>query len=105
MTIEKSIVKGLSEIVDYTEGKQKPARSTKIIPNEINVTAIRERMHLTQKEFSDRYGFPIGTIRNWEQGRREPDLAARILLQLIDSQPKIVEEIIHDNLPKKYSFL
>ncbi|MDP2220983.1 MAG: helix-turn-helix domain-containing protein [Hydrogenophaga sp.] len=101
MTIEKSIVKGLGEVVAYAEGKKKPARSTTIVPTEINVVAIRERMHLSQQAFADRYGFPIGTIRNWEQGRRTPEGAARLLLQLIDSKPNLVEQIVHGELQEK----
>jgi putative transcriptional regulator len=37
---------------------------------------------------------PVGTIRNWEQGRRAPQGSARILLALLDRNPRIVEETL-----------
>lgn len=101
MTIEKSIVNGLHDIIAYAEGKKKPARVTTIIPREINVVAIREQLNLSQQEFADRYGFPIGTIRNWEQGRRTPEGAARLLLSLIESQPDIIDNLIHSEVQKR----
>jgi DNA-binding XRE family transcriptional regulator len=44
-----------------------------------NVRALRERPHLTQEQFALRYGFDIDALRNWERGRRKPDLAARAI--------------------------
>ena len=52
--------------------------------------AVRRRLHLTQEEFSRRFHLPLGTIRDWEQGRKTPDSAARILLQVIDRDPEAV---------------
>ncbi len=101
MTIEKSIVNGLRDVIAYAEGKKKPARVTTIIPTEVNVVAIRERLHLSQQEFADRYGFPIGTIRNWEQGRRTPEGAARLLLSLIESQPDIIDNLIRSEAQQR----
>jgi putative transcriptional regulator len=43
---------------------------------------------LTQEEFAARYGLPAATIRDWEQKRRQPDGAARVLLQIIKKEPK-----------------
>jgi putative transcriptional regulator len=34
---------------------------------------IRRALELTQEEFSARYHIPLGTLRDWEQGRAEPD--------------------------------
>jgi transcriptional regulator with XRE-family HTH domain len=42
---------------------------------------------LTQQEFADRYRIPIGTLRDWEQGRTEPDQAARAYLNVIARDP------------------
>jgi DNA-binding transcriptional regulator YiaG len=47
------------------------------------VAAIRRELGLTQEEFAGRVGLPVGTIRDWEQHRRQPDDAARVLLQII----------------------
>ena len=52
-----------------------------------NPRVVRARLGLTQEEFAERYHLPLGTIRDWEQGKHRPDSAARILLRLIDSDP------------------
>ena len=52
--------------------------------------AIRDRLGLTQREFADRFGIPIGTLRDWEQGRRFIDATARTLLRTIALAPDVV---------------
>lgn len=52
--------------------------------------AIRKRLRLSQNEFAARYGIPIGTLRDWEQGRVRPDAATRAFLVTIDSDPEAV---------------
>jgi putative transcriptional regulator len=53
---------------------------------------IRRALMLTQEEFAARYHIPIGTLRDWEQGRTEPDAPARAYLKVIAADPKGVEE-------------
>jgi putative transcriptional regulator len=63
-------------------------------PSAIDVAAIRQKTGLSQTAFVLRIGVPVGTIRNWEQGRRSPQGPARILLALLDRNPRIVEETL-----------
>ena len=60
-------------------------------PRPINVRAVRERTSLSQEAFSVRYGLDLATLRNWEQGRSEPDAAASTLLWTIARNPDAVE--------------
>lgn len=60
----------------------------------VDVAALRQRQRLTQEQFSDRYRIPLGTLRDWEQRRREPDGAAKTLLHLIDKHPAIVLAVL-----------
>lgn len=60
----------------------------------IDVATIRNKTGLSQTAFARRIGVPVGTIRNWEQGRRAPQGPARILLALLDRNPRIVEETL-----------
>jgi putative transcriptional regulator len=62
------------------------------IPDILDVAAVRKKTGLSQAAFARRIGVPVGTIRNWEQGRRWPQGPARILLALLDRNPRIVEE-------------
>lgn len=48
---------------------------------------IRWNLGMSQEEFARTYKIPIGTLRDWEQYRSEPDAAARTLLQLIEADP------------------
>jgi putative transcriptional regulator len=54
------------------------------------VKAIRRRLGLSQKQFADRYGFSVETIRNYEQGHRRPTGPARVLLAVIANEPDAV---------------
>lgn len=61
-------------------------------PRPINVRAVRECTQLSQEAFSLRYGLDLATLRNWEQGRSQPDAAASTLLWTIARNPVAVEE-------------
>jgi putative transcriptional regulator len=51
---------------------------------------IRQRLGITQTEFSARYQIPIGTLRDWEQNRKQPDAPAMAYLRVIAREPEIV---------------
>jgi putative transcriptional regulator len=57
------------------------------------VAALRRRHKLGQVEFSARFGVPLTTLRNWEQGRAEPDQAAKVLLAVIAADPELVARV------------
>ena len=48
---------------------------------------IRRALELTQEEFAARYHIPLGTLRDWEQGRAEPDQPTQAFLTLIARDP------------------
>lgn len=60
------------------------------------VRSLRARSRLTQMQFASRIGVPIDTIRNWEQGKREPRGPARALLTLIDRAPDFAFAVLRD---------
>ena len=64
------------------------------LPSAIDVAAIRQKSGLSQAAFARRIGVPVGTIRNWKQGRRSPQGQARILLALLERNPKIVAKTL-----------
>jgi putative transcriptional regulator len=59
-----------------------------------NTKAIRTRLHLTQEQFALRFHLPLGTVRDWELGRREPDTAAKNFLRVIEHDPQTVIEAL-----------
>ncbi|MDP1631982.1 MAG: XRE family transcriptional regulator [Caulobacter sp.] len=58
------------------------------------VSIIRRALRLTQEEFSRRFRIPLGTLRDWEQGRKEPDAATRAYLVVIARNPTAVAEAL-----------
>lgn len=59
----------------------------------VDVTAIRQRTGLLQRDFAARIGLPEGTLVNWEQGRRQPSGPAKALLALLAKKPNLVMEL------------
>jgi putative transcriptional regulator len=55
---------------------------------------IRRALRLSQEEFAARFQIPIGTLRDWEQGRKDPDAAARAYLTVIGRIPSAVTEAL-----------
>ena len=58
------------------------------------VKIIRRALSLTQEEFASRFHIPLGTLRDWEQGRCEPDQPARAYLTVIAHDPEGVKRAL-----------
>ena len=58
------------------------------------VRIIRRALGLSQEEFAARFRIPLGTLRDWEQGRKDPDTAARAYLRVIGRNPAAVIEAL-----------
>jgi putative transcriptional regulator len=89
----KSIEQGLEEAIAHAQ-----TRKTLTI-HEIDVPApdvsdIRARTGLSQAEFARSIGVKKGTLLNWEHRRRTPEGPARVLLALIDKDPRIVQRTL-----------
>jgi putative transcriptional regulator len=59
---------------------------------------IRRALDLTQEEFAERYHIPLGTLRDWEQGRAEPDQPTRAYLTLIARDPDHVNRLLNSKV-------
>lgn len=60
------------------------------VPARVNVKKIRARLGLSQERFAQTYGFALSAVRDWEQGRRQPERSARILLRVVEREPEAV---------------
>jgi putative transcriptional regulator len=58
------------------------------------VVAVRTKLKLSQKVFSSAFGISPATLRSWEQGRRQPTGAARVLPRVTAKHPKAVLEVV-----------
>jgi len=56
---------------------------------------IRRALELTQEEFASRFHIPLGTLRDWEQGRATPDQPTQAYLTLIARDPEYVSRMLN----------
>jgi len=90
-----SIERALREAIRFENGEDTGARIYVVhVPKKIDVRAIRRKQKLTQSAFAYRYGFALSALRDWEQGRRQPERSARILLRVIEREPEAVERAL-----------
>ena len=82
------LVESVKEMRAVRRGERKPARVTVVEP--VHVQAIRRRLGMTQPEFAQLIGVSVATLRNWEQGRRQPHGPARALLKVVAKNPAAV---------------
>jgi len=65
----------------------------------VDVKALRRRLRMSQERFARSFDLSVGTVRDWEQGRSVPDRPARVLLKLIERNPKAVLETLQSSVP------
>lgn len=88
------IMSGLRDVKEFLDGRADPSTYVVHVPREIDTRRIRVKLKMTQAQFAARYGFSVGAVRDWEQGRRHPEASARVLLKLIDRRPEVVDQVL-----------
>lgn len=83
---------GLEDARAYLDGKRSGFAVHEVKIPEPDVAAIRGKTGLSQPVFAKSIGVSLGTLKNWEQGRRRPEGPARVLLALLEKRPSIVQE-------------
>jgi putative transcriptional regulator len=68
-----------------------PEHSTLLHPAKL----ARRKCKMSQEDFAEAFGVSLATVRNWEQGRRQPEGPARVLLNVISREPKAVLRALH----------
>jgi putative transcriptional regulator len=81
------------------KGTMKPSRSTEFPESEVR--KIREQYGLSQDRFASLMGISVATLRNWEQGRRKPEGAARVLLRVAARHPEAILDITKGRKARK----
>jgi putative transcriptional regulator len=62
-------------------------------PEQLLIISVRKQLKKSQPAFSKLLGVPVGTIRDWEQGRKQPDSVAITLIKVAQSNPEVLESI------------
>lgn len=83
------IAAGLEDAIAYTNGDTGRGRVSGV-----DVRAIREANNMTQAAFAETFRLKVGAVRDWEQGRRQPDTGSVTLLRMIATDPSAVRTII-----------
>jgi putative transcriptional regulator len=91
------IVESMKEAVEIACGELAEDTYRVHIPERVDVKAIRSQLGLSQASFAGRFGLSLYTLRNWEQGKRRPDPAARAYLKVIEKAPEIVKSVLSDS--------
>lgn len=86
------LVESMEQMGEIARGERPPSRVFDVDPG--NVRAVREATGLSQAQFARLIEVQIGTLRNWEQGRRKPTGPARALLKALKARPKAVIEAL-----------
>ncbi|MHC5855754.1 helix-turn-helix domain-containing protein [Nostoc sp.] len=91
MTEEEVVAAAFSDpdAIPMTEAEIQKARR---VPR---VKTMRRALQLTQEEFAARYHIPLSTLRDWEQGRSEPDQTAQAYLKAIAGNSEAVYQALH----------
>lgn len=101
MDKRQKVIAGLQDAIAFAKGDQSRARVTQYhVPQSIDVKKLREGLNMTQPEFALKFGFSLGTLRQWEQGRRSPEGPARVLLTVISHNAEVVKQALEDEARK-----
>ncbi len=94
--VGRQVEAALGEVLAHVRGEvELPCR---IIddPTAERILALRKRMKLSRRKFAERFGLDARAVQDWEQGRRVPDRAARVLLTVIDRDPEAVARVLSE---------
>ena len=90
----EGLIAGLRDVAAYQRGAREGFVTH--VPAKVDVRTIRKQRGQTQDVFARTYGFSVASVRDWEQGRRQPERSARILLAMIAHAPEAVERVMRE---------
>ena len=88
----EELMQSVREAGAILRGETEPSRVTTL--STPDVKSLRQSLGLSQKEFSAALHVSDGTLRNWEQNRRQPTGPARALLTLVEKQPAVLKILV-----------
>ncbi len=93
-SLAREIEQGLKDALAHVRGEIELETVTYDPMPADRVKAIRKATGGTPLKFARRFGIPARTLEGWEQGRRKPDVTARVLLTVIEREPEAVERAL-----------
>jgi len=93
--VGSEIIEGLENALSFAKGQTRSARTHVVdVSTPSDIRRIRQKLGMSQSDFAVRFGVSPATLRNWEQGRRQPEGPARVLLTIIDREPEAVRRAL-----------
>jgi len=89
------LVQSVREGGEILRGEARAARQFEIEP--MDIKRIREQFGISQREFAGLLGISVDTVQNWEQGRRTPRGAARVLLLVAEKYPDALWDVVQSS--------
>jgi putative transcriptional regulator len=86
----RRLVAGLNDALAHARGELVLPSYTVNVPKTVDIAKLRHRLGLSQAAFARTFGLDVTALHAWEQGRRRPDRAARVLLAVIAKEPQAV---------------
>ena len=90
----KRLIASAKEARKIARGEADPSTYRIHLPADIDVQSIRKSLGLSQTVFASKFGIAPGTLRDWEQRRKQPDGPARVLLTVIKHEPDAVNRAL-----------
>jgi putative transcriptional regulator len=90
---ESRILTGARQALAYARGELTDGFVAHV-PEEFDVKALRRKLGMSQSRFAKSFGFGLDAVQSWEQGRRRPEGAARVLLKVIEHDPDVVRRAL-----------
>jgi putative transcriptional regulator len=93
----RRLIRSVRQAIAWASGEDVPVRVTMVSIERkpiVDVRSVRQKLGLSQSAFAARFGLTPATVKNWEQGRTQPDGPARILLAVIAHHPEAVEDAL-----------
>jgi putative transcriptional regulator len=95
----------LGEVLAHVRGEVSLPTRLLDDPSRGRILALRRKLGLSRRKFAERFHLDARTVQEWEQGRRMPDQAARILLTIIEREPEAVMRALSEAPPERKSVL
>jgi putative transcriptional regulator len=83
------LLESVKQAAAIERGEMQPSRVF-VVDKKNEVSNVRAKLGLSQNKFAALLGISSATLKNWEQGRRHPTGAAKVLLKIAQQHPKIV---------------
>ncbi len=93
MNLRDELLASLTKAMALLRGEVDPARFHPA-PAAVDVRAVRDKLGLTQEGLARRFRFGLATVRDWKQGRYQPDQAARSYITVIEREPAAVQRAL-----------